>query len=93
MREKWGQTWKKKEINKIVNSPSQWRGGFPRHVGVSGLGQEAHAAAGSPAAPVHAGLHVVRSAVLGGQLVGGEGGPDQEASPHQSAGESLPAPR
>lgn len=66
---------------------SQWGGGFPRHVRVSGLGQEAHAAAGSPAAPVHASHHAVWGAVLGGQLIGGESGPDQEASPYQSAGE------
>lgn len=66
---------------------SQWRGRFPRHVKVSGLGQEAHAGAGSPATPINASQHAVWSVVLGGQLVGGESGPNQEASLYQSDGE------
>lgn len=65
-------------------SSSQWRGGFPGHGRVFGLGQEAHAAAGSPAAPLHATDHAVRSSILGGQLVWAERGPDQEPGPHQS---------
>lgn len=71
----------------LFRSLSQWWGGFPGHVRVFGLGQEAHAAAGPPAAPLHARHHAVRSTILGGQLFWGQSGPDQEPRPHQSAGE------
>lgn len=66
---------------------SQWGGRLQGNVRVPGLGQEAHATAGSPAAPLHASYHAIRFTLLGGQRLGGQGGPDQGPDSHMHCGE------
>ena len=78
-----------KSVLPVHTSLSQWGGGLQGHVGVSGLGEEAYDAAGAPAPARAACDHAVRSALLGGQLLWTQCGPDQRTEPHTCHCEST----